>query len=430
MNAFLEASKKWQHADAENFKSEMIQRLVTRAYHHVPFYRHKLRKNGVDIEKLRGVEDLSVLPLLCKDDLRSSIESDLRPDNIEPSQLVRVMSGGTTGLPTVFFHSRNSADAAFNAFRIFLWQKCGYEPSVRALDLTWAFDGPPIRFNPYMNWLSISISQLQPEKVKASIERLVKFRPHYIIGYPSTVELFVQILSEYKIELAEIHGVITGSEMLYATQRETIRSAFGAPILQWYGLSELAGFAFSCGDNGIFHFLPQAGCMELIGEDGFSITNEGIRGEIVLTGFHGGGTPFIRYRTGDWATKGPQLCPICGHDLPSITMLTGRTQDYLLSANQRIPLSVVNSHTDAFRNVWKYQFHQRRRGHVDLRLVIKDGYGTRDEAAINRLLVEKLGEAFKWNLVIVPEIPPTSRGKHKFLIQEIPFQEKSNPTIS
>ncbi len=416
--SFLCDSEYWSRERIHTHQSKQLRKLVLHAYQHVPWYRRKYDSEQIDISSINGADDLCRLPFLNKVDVKNAMENDFCASNLKRDRLVKVMSGGTTGSPASFYHLKGYSDGIFDAYRIRAWEMSGYRPNARALDLTWAFSGARLRFNPYMNWLSYSISSLGPGFFEEDFEKIRKFAPKFIIGYPSSVTMFAELVREQKMGELAVDGIITGSEMLYSSQHEIISETFNCRISEWYGLSELAGFAAFCETSDHYHFFPQAGCVELIDDSGAYITKEGEEGEIVLTGFHTYATPFIRYRTGDRGIRGGDRCDKCGRNYPIIKKIIGREQDYILSRGSKVPLSGLNCHADIFQHVWKYQFYQERLGAVTLRLVPKPTFNEEDFKAICSLLEQKLGNSFQWNIVQVGDIQSTSRGKHKFLVQD------------
>lgn len=420
VSAFLRSSECWDVHQIGAYQSEKLQELLNHAYTNVPAYRDKYDRYGININSIRSPKDLHNLPLLSKLDLRSSPSEAFLATNIDSNRLQQVMSGGTTGDPTVFYHVKGFSDAVFNAFRLMTWRPSGYSPNKRALDLTWAFSGEKLRFNPYMNWLSYSITALDPLSFSSVVDKIEAFRPRFIIGYPSTVSMFSELLREHGVQHLQIDGVITGSEMMYVAQREQISKTFGCRIWEWYGLSELAGFASFCEHADQYHFLPQAGCVELVDENGNLVTHEGDEGEIVLTGFYTHATPFIRYQTGDRGILGGKSCSSCGRNYTIVKKIVGREQDFLVSKNgSLVPLSAVNCHSEIFKDVWKYQIHQNKAGFLILKIMPKPSYSDESVKIINSLLQHTLGNEFSWVIENVEDIPGTSRGKHKFLVQEM-----------
>jgi len=61
---------------------------------------------------------------------------------------------------------------------------------------------------------------------------------------------------------------------------------------------------------------------------------EGETGEVVVTGLHTYSMPFIRYRTGDIATRGSNSCA-CGQPFSTLLDIQGRAVEYFRFAGDR-----------------------------------------------------------------------------------------------
>jgi phenylacetate-CoA ligase len=92
--------------------------------------------------------------------------------------------------------------------------------------------------------------------------------------------------------------------------------------------------------------------------------------------------------------------------------------------NSEISLTALNMHSDIFDNVFQYQFYQRETGKVTLRIIKSMKYNENDERKITKSFKEKFKDLVEFNIEYVNDIPRTQRGKHKFLISELP--EKCN----
>ena len=150
------------------------------------------------------------------------------------------------------------------------------------------------------------------------------------------------------------------------------------------------------------------------------VTRQGEEGEIVLTGFFTTATPFIRYRTGDRGVFQSTSCYACGKDFLTISRIVGRDQDYLIGKyGRKLPMSAINTHRTLFHGVRIYQFHQETKGKVNLRIVKEPFYDDLATDRIETFLRRTLGRDFEITLTFVNDIPRTSRGKHKFLVQDI-----------
>ena len=131
--------------------------------------------------------------------------------------------------------------------------------------------------------------------------------------------------------------------------------------------------------------------------------------------------PLVRYRTGDWAVLGPKSCS-CGRKYRLLKETRGRwLQEMIIGKlNNRISITALNMHSAVFDNVHQFQFYQREKGSVELRLVRKPSYSADDSNAILTAFKEKMGDTVDIKLKFVNELSLTERGKFRFIIQDLP----------
>ena len=121
-------------------------------------------------------------------------------------------------------------------------------------------------------------------------------------------------------------------------------------------MAVLAGF---CEKEDTYHVLPFYGYAELIGKDGRIVTESGQAGEIVGTSFIMSATPFVRYRTRDFAVLKGSECPACGRPYQIWERIEGRLQEFILTAAGRyISMTAINMHDDIFDHIKQFQFFQ------------------------------------------------------------------------
>src|SRR5690606_34530254 len=129
-------------------------------------------------------------------------------------------------------------------------------------------------------------------------------------------------------------------------QKNLIQNILNIRMLTWYGHSEkliLAHEGVTCEH---YHCNPFYGYAEIIDENGRPATHPGDFGELVGTGFINSRTPFIRYRTGDYAEFVGNTCPNCGHIGLTFKNIKGRWNGdkILLSNNTFITTTALNLH--------------------------------------------------------------------------------------
>jgi len=267
------------------------------------------------------------------------------------------------------------------------------------------------------------------ETLPAYIDRIRKFRPRFIQGYPSMVVILARYMREHDIEpFPTVQAILCGSENLYPWQRDLLTETFDCRVFSWYGNSEQTVLAGECEVSTHYHIFPEYGIVELIGQDGRPIEGPGVMGEVVATGLTNFICPLIRYRTMDVAVLGANSCA-CGRPYPMLERVEGRLQEFIVTKDRRlISMTAVNMHSDIFDNVAQFQFHQEKRGMAILRIVRKPGYGDRDTKRILRELDRKFDGDVDMTICFVDEIPRTRRGKHRFLVQDLPPDQWDNLT--
>jgi phenylacetate-CoA ligase len=417
--AFLKDSEFWDRDRLLDYQYRQLVGLIRHVSVNVPAYRKAFALLRIDHTDITSIDSIRRFPALTKDALRCRPDEFVAED-IPASHLQYVMSGGTTGKPVGFCHIRTYNDEVAAAYRLIMWERAGYRPGNRVLDITASFDGDSFQYAPESKTLFLSISALEGRGFKTVKETVASFRPEFILGFPSTVTLLAQLSRSHRMSMDALRAVITSSEVMYESQRRYILDAFPCRILSWYGMAEYAGFASGCEYCDEYHFFPQAGLLELLDDDGRPISEEGGEGEIVITGFHNLATPFIRYRTGDRGVMGGSGCAKCGRNYPIIKMISGRTQEYLVAGNGRlIPNSALNIHSNTFDDVRTYQFYQDTPGRVRLDIVTNPSSGAGRLRHIKETMLAKMGPGVDLEVRVVRDIPRTPRGKHRFIVQHL-----------
>jgi phenylacetate-CoA ligase len=219
-----------------------------------------------------------------------------------------------------------------------------------------------------------------------------------------------------------IKGIIAESEIVYPEQRRFVEDVFGCRLFSCYGLTEKVVAAAECEHSCNYHVWPTYGFFELLDEAGRSVNEPGKRGEIVGTGFINEIVPFIRYRTGDYATYVGDRCKECGREHPLITDIRGhRIQESLVTSDGAlISWTALNMHDDTFENVRQFQFYQDKPGRAVLRVLPAQGYGAADIGRIKERLQRKFDQRMNLEFEIVDSIPLSRSGKAIYVDQRIP----------
>ena len=390
-----------------------------------PFYRERFKRSGFDPRDIRRPEDIAGLGTIDRRTLNEQLDRMLVTSSRWP-WVDEVATAGTSGRP-LRFYAPASRSAIEYAYLVASWSRIGYRLGAplavfRGRTIGRDADGMHHEYDPlfrHHGYSSFHMSDSQMAEYLQHADRLGRFFLH---GYPSTVTVLGRYLQRAgRPALAGLAGVILESEIVYPRQRRMIEAAFGCPVLACYGHSEKLVLAVECEGTAAYHVWPTYGYFELLDDDGRPVSTPGESGEIVATGFVNTVAPFIRYRTGDYATYVADRCDRCGREHVLLTDIRGhRTQESLIAVNgDEISWTAVNMHDDTFARVRQFQFAQDTPGLAVLRIVPADGFGGQDRARIVRNLGHKLNGRIDFDIEIVDAIELTPRGKAVYVEQRI-----------
>jgi phenylacetate-CoA ligase len=252
---------------------------------------------------------------------------------------------------------------------------------------------------------------LPPASVLA---RLRALQPAVLRGYPAMLSDLATRLTNADRQRIRPRLVVTDSEMLTADMRRRIRDGFGARVVDFYDSHEFNMIAWECAAGDSYHVSDTSVLAEVFREGRASEPGE--EGELVATALHSFAMPFIRYRLGDWVTRGPSRCA-CGAANTTLGAVHGRTFDcFELPAGRAVhPYRLA---TDLVRFApWLRQFQivQERIDRIRVRLAaMNDGGPPASWAAeLQQLFSVSLGEDISVEMELVDRIPAEPNGKFR-----------------
>lgn len=410
--------------EMEALQHKKLRTLILHAYNNVPYYHELMDKLRLKPDDIKGPGDLGKLPIMDKSTVREHFER-LKASNFESLRPVSRTTGGTTGKPMRYFSDRNE-HSVFWADLWRAWTWAGYElgdrratiggsrPSSSGFSL-----GSFLRSRIMERNLSLSSFEVTPEAMQGHVGKLRKYKPKILRGYPSSLFLFARYLSQQQVSELGVKSVISISEQLYDHQRRAIESAFGCPLFDNYGCPDGGVVACQC-DQQEYHINSDNVIFEIIG--GGEAADPGHEGEIVTTNLERFAMPLIRYRTGDLAI-GKEGESSCGRSLEMLTMISGRTADYILLPDGNL-LAAVNiasvfNEISSQVHIRQYQVVQERKGEVTVLVVEDDGFLESEGEFIRNTLKEFMGGDMAIEVRTVEDIPLTEAGKMRSVVSKL-----------
>ena len=397
-----------------------LRRMIRWAARTVPYYRELFRREGIDPEGIRQVDDLSRIPILDKETIRSRTD-DFRSEGVPVRSVIPASSSGTTGTALQLFHTR---EALGWEYAVISRQRGWF--GIRLGDRFAGFGGQPLvplgqtnppfwRYDAPRSRMMFSLYHMSPENLPAYVKEL-QSGFEFWQGYPSSMGLISQLIVEQGVDLGDAgpRVVFPSSETLLDFHRDLILQATGARIADRYGNTEFCVSALQCPEGG-YHVDTEFGVIEI---DPFDETDDWVRGEVIATGFANRAMPLIRYRTGDVATLRKRGgCP-CGRARPLLEEIDGRIEDVIVTPDGRR----IGRMDHVFKNtleIKEAQIVQSTPAKILVRIVPRPGFSERSARHLEREFRERLGREIEIEYEEVDRIPRLENGKFRAVVSHL-----------
>ncbi|MEO3879529.1 phenylacetate--CoA ligase family protein [Rheinheimera fenheensis] len=400
-----------------------LQRFVSQAYQQVPYYRELMQQLKLTPADIQSSADLAKLPFLTKDIIRQQFD---RLKAADAGPLKRFNTGGSSGAPLIFMlgNERVSHDVAAK-WRATRWW--GVDIGDKEI-VAWgspielgAQDRARVMRDLLFRSQLIPAFDLTEQKQLAFLQRIIDNKPKMLFGYPSVYHLLAQTAQKHGIDMTRlgIKVVFVTSERLYPYQRELIEQVFAAPVANGYGGRDAGFIAHQCPAGGM-HLSFEDIVVEIIDPATGAVLPDGQSGEIVVTHLATSEFPFIRYRTGDIATRSTTPCR-CGRSLPLLDAIEGRSTDFVIAANGTMMhgLALIYILRD-ISGISAFKIVQESLNLTRVQLVWPQGELPADvRAQICAGIKARLGESVKVDIEQLDEIAPEKSGKYRYVVSKV-----------
>jgi|SRR5690554_95917 len=400
-------------------QKERYKSFIHFAMEHSPYYANTLK----NIDGVADIGNIASLPVIDKEILRSHIDTIV----VKTDEKFDVhKTGGTTGKSLeVKFFARNTQErfAFLDDFRA----RFGYELGKKT---AW-FSGKSILTDKDVRkhrfWKTdvlhkvryYSTFHIKNDYLKYYVEDLIKYRPEYFVGFPSTILDIAKygIANNYQYPEDATKAIFPTAETITSEMRTVIEGFFKTKMYDQYASSEGAPFIFEC-IQGNLHLELQSGVFEVL-DDNDSPTQSG---RLVVTSFTTEGTPLIRYDIGDSITlDDPDKTCSCGNNNLLVKEILGRTDDYIYSPeNGKINLGNISNTLKNTRGIKSFQVVQDALNQLDIYLVTDASeYNQKVETTFLNNWRDRVGSKMVLNLHYVEENPVEKSGKFRIVKNNI-----------
>lgn len=318
----------------EEIKRKKFRSILKYVYDNSPFYRRLFKDNGIDIDSIKGPEDVSKLPLTTKQHLRDAYP--LKMACVPKEKIVRIqMSGGTTGQPVIIPYTRHDVEQ-WKEMLLRDFYLAGIT-SKDVIQITPAFGlwNGGFGFHFAADAINAFVIPIGAGNTRNQVRFMVDFGTTVLCATASYPLRIAEVAEEMGYSPAElpVEKMLLGAEPWSEEMRRQIEKTFDCRAYDIPGLTEMGGVGtvgFECPHRNGLHIWEDNYIVEIIDPETGEVVEDGEEGEIVYTSLNREAMPLIRYRSGEIsAVVSREKCE-CGIEHITIKRIRGRTDDMVI----------------------------------------------------------------------------------------------------
>ncbi|WKY46708.1 phenylacetate--CoA ligase [Eubacteriaceae bacterium ES3] len=346
-----------------------LKETLHRVYDNVPYYKQMFIDNSVHPDDIKCLEDMHLLPLTTKDDLRKNYPFGLfaKPKN----EIVRYhASSGTTGKPTVVGYTRKDMEVWTEVIARLVTMAGVTDADTAQITFGFGLFTGAFGLQQGLEKVGAGVIPMSSGNTQKQIMIMQDFQTTTLIGTPSYALHLAEIAYEMGIDpkndLFLKYGLF-GGEGSTEEMRNKLNEAWGIFATENYGMSELIGpgVAGECQALTGMHLCEDHFIAEIIDPNTLEVLPEGSVGELIITPISKEALPLIRYRTKDITRLDSKPCS-CGRTTTRIAKLSGRTDDMLIIGGVNVFPSQIEGVLLGIEGIGSnYQIRVLKKGYLD-----------------------------------------------------------------
>lgn len=399
-----------------HLQSLRLCKLIAYAYEHVSYFHDLMDKKGLRPKDIRGPQDLSLLPVVTKEDLNSLPLKDKISQKVKLADCVKCSTSGSTGMPADFYFRKKDLSAInMNWLRPLLAH--GIRPWHKRMEITGPHNISSGKswYQHLGLWRSSQVSIFcDPREFVAHWRRK---QPDFLYGYSGSLKLMAEYMLQKRIDDIRPACIFGVSDLSDMTTRTAIMSAFGTGLIDLYGAAESGCIAWQCPQCPGYHVNMDSVLIEFI-RQGRNVQS-GERGRVVVTNLFSYAMPVIRYDLGDIGVMSTENS-LCGRAFPLMKVIEGRSDACIVLPGGRelSPLFFFGI-MKPVRHIEKWKVIQTRMNHISIHVVPKSGFGKADENLILNRCRKEISQDVKISIQKTAYISRERSGKIRAVVSHV-----------
>lgn len=379
-----------------------LKKLLSFSYSNFDFYRELMDSANFNPEKFRDLEELSLLPVITKNDYREFTEYQVKKYPQKYEQYFKDHTSGSTGVPLIVYRSWSE-----RAYLLSKFLRTFFNNGYSIFDTTFGILAPTRYSGRDSIIQKLGIMPRIQAPFTNSAKKLVKVfvdaKADVLYGNVTSLVQMAHYIDQNGIAIKPLKFYFTTGEELDENSAVVLERAFGKNLINHYGSIELSSLAYRKNGKDSFCFYHDTNLLEILDEN-----NQASEiGSNVITDFHIYSFPMIRYKLGD------NLETEIRNGFPIIKRIQGRKEDQVVmkdgSEKSSYFLFEVFGKSPAVR---QYKVVQEKWDLFNAELVISD---QTEQENLSREFIRHfehfMGEQVRLKINYVNEIAPESSGK-------------------
>ena len=389
----------------QTLQTKKLQSLIQDAMQNVPYLREVYRDAGISAADISTPADLVRLPAVTKQALRSVALEERLNQRFHPKELLTEQSGGSTGEPfRVFMEKSYTRQKNLRFLRGLL--DAGYRPGQRMMLVT---DRSAESGRANFGWHYCALSR----PTEDIAEDFLRVSPAILYGCATPLRLLGDYLIENQITFTPPRLVITTAEALDRRARSALQAAFGSPLADFYGLTEMGLVAWQRPHGNQYIMAHDSILTEFVTD----ASGQG-RYRMLMTNLDLRAMPLIRFDCGDIAMLNEQ------DNGQGLIDIDGRAIDVILTpAGKKISPYRITTALEEVRSLRRYKITQYDLDSLHVAIETEDSDGGETTTRVKSALTAVLGPDVRIELECSDQLVP--QGTRKFRPVESRLTEHS-----
>ena len=315
-------------------QEQKLQELLAYLNIHSPFYKELFDANNINIDDIKTLDDLKLIPTTVKEDLQKRNDDFMC---VSRDQIIEYSStSGTLGSPvTVTLTENDLLRLTYNEYSSFTCAD-GKPDDVYQLMLT--LDRQFMAGLAYYSGIrkiGAGIIRLGPGVPSLQWDTILRLKPTAIVAVPSFIYKLIQYAQEHGIDInsSSVKKAVCIGENIRNTDfslnilGKKITDAWDIKLYSTYASTEMQTAFTECGYGKGGHHQPELLIVELLDENNQQVA-PGEPGEVTITTLGVEGMPLLRYKTGDICLYDDKPCE-CGRTTLRLSPIIGRKKQMI-----------------------------------------------------------------------------------------------------